>query len=136
MGSSALAEDILAQIADAVIYADHHGVIRRWNHGAEAIFGHSAAEALGQNLDLIVPIDLRAAHWRGFGAAMAKGILELDGRPTLTRAVRKDGATIYVELSFALVHSGIGRGSLGAVAVARKVMRRKPEQPAVRELVS
>ncbi len=58
-----LAEDILEQIADAVIYADRGGIIRRWNRGAEAVFGFSAAEAIGQNLDLIVPAHLQAAHW-------------------------------------------------------------------------
>jgi PAS domain S-box-containing protein len=45
---SSLAEMILDQIADAIIYADRTGTIRRWNRGAVALFGYSAAEALGQ----------------------------------------------------------------------------------------
>jgi len=69
MEEAALAESILEQIADAVIYADDTGRIVRWNHAASALFGYSAAEALGQNLDLFIPEHLRAAHWRGFGAA-------------------------------------------------------------------
>ena len=44
---SSLAEAILEQIADAVIFADATGTIRRWNRAA-ALFGSSAAEALGQ----------------------------------------------------------------------------------------
>ena len=58
---SSLAEAILEQIADAVIYADDTGTIMRWNHAAAALFGYSAAEALGQNLDLIIPEHLRVA---------------------------------------------------------------------------
>ena len=39
----------------AILYADRDGKIRLWNAGAEAMFGYTAAEALGQSLDLIVP---------------------------------------------------------------------------------
>src|SRR5207244_5654074 len=86
---SALAESILEQIADAVVYADDTGTIMRWNHAAAALFGYSAAEALGQNLDLIVPEHLRAAHWRGFKAAMTTGVMTLQGRPTVTRGTHQ-----------------------------------------------
>ena len=88
---SSLAESILEQVADAVIYADDTGTITRWNHAAAALFGYSAAEALGQGLDLIIPEHLRAAHWRGFEAAMTNGDMKLQGRPTLTRAAHQDG---------------------------------------------
>ncbi|SEF14082.1 PAS domain S-box-containing protein [Burkholderia sp. WP9] len=41
--TSALAEWIIEQTADAVIYADRSGAIARWNHAAAALFGYSAA---------------------------------------------------------------------------------------------
>jgi PAS domain S-box-containing protein len=69
-----LAEAIVEQIADAVIFADATGTISWWNRAAAALFGYSAAEALGQKLDLIIPEHLRAAHWRGFEAAMTNGV--------------------------------------------------------------
>jgi hypothetical protein len=40
------------------------------------LFGYSAEEALGQSVELIIPDDLRAAHWTGFDAAMTKGAHE------------------------------------------------------------
>jgi PAS domain S-box-containing protein len=123
---SSLAESILEQIADAVIYADDKGTIRRWNDAAAALFGYSAEEALGQNLDLIVPEHLRAAHWRGFEAAMTKGVMKLQGRPTVTRATHQTGRKLYVEMTFALVKGQAG----GAVAVARDVTERVEEQRA------
>ena len=116
-----LAERILDSAGDAVIFADRSGTIRRFNRAAEALFGFSAEEALGQSLDLIVPEHLRAAHWRGFDAAMKTGKLKLEGRPTLTRALHKSGRKLYVEMTFALVK---GDGTLGAVAVARDVTER------------
>lgn len=56
----------------AVIVADTEGVITQWNEGAERLFGHTAAQAVGQSLDLVVPEHLREAHWAGFRRAMAE----------------------------------------------------------------
>ena len=127
---SSLAERILDQIADAVVYADRTGTIRRWNQGAAALFGYSAAEALGQNLDLIIPEHLRTPHWRGFEAAMTSGVIKLEGRPTLTRATHKSGGKLYVEMTFALVKGDVEGSALGAVAVARDVTPRFEAQRA------
>jgi PAS domain S-box-containing protein len=127
---SALAESILEQMADAVIYADDTGTIMRWNHAAAALFGYSAAEALGQNLDLIVPEHLRAAHWRGFEAATRSGVMKLQGRPTVTRARHQTGRKLYVEMTFALVKGQAVGAARGAVAVARDVTERIEQQRA------
>jgi hypothetical protein len=70
------------------------------------------------SIDIIVPERLREAHWRGFEAAMASGTLKLSGRPTLTRALHKDGSRLYIEMSFALVKNADGN-PVGSVAVAR-----------------
>jgi len=125
-----LAELILEQIADAVIYADGTGTIMRWNHAAAALFGYSAAEALGQNLDLIIPEHLRAAHWRGFEAATRSGVMKLQGRPTVTRATHQTGRKLYIEMTFALVKGEAGDAARGAVAVARDVTERIEQQRA------
>ena len=114
-----LAEQILDQVGDALICADRTGAIIRWNRASTALFGFSAEEALGQSLELIIPDHLRAAHWSGFDAAMTKGALKLQGRPTLTRALHKSGRRLYVEMTFAIVKSDAGSEVLGAVAVAR-----------------
>jgi PAS domain S-box-containing protein len=126
---SSLGERIVDQIADAVIYADRSGTIRRWNQAAAALFGYSAAEAVGQNLDLIIPEHLRPQHWRGFEGAVNTGVMKLEGRPTLTRAAQKGGGKLYVEMSFALVKDVDG-SPLGSVAVARNATERIEAQRA------
>ena len=124
---SSLARSILEQIADAVIYADAAGTIVVWNAAAAALFGHSAAEAVGQSLDLIIPEHLQKPHWRAFEAAMTSGVMRLQGRPTLTRAKHQSGRKLYVEMTFALVNQAEG-AARGAVAVARDVTERIEQQ--------
>lgn len=127
-----LAERILDQLADAVIYADPAGTIVRWNGASSALFGYSAEEALGKSIDLIIPEHLRAAHWAGFDAAMAKGVMKLQGRPTLTRAVHKSGRRLYIEMTFAIVRGDSDSEILGSVAMARDVTERVEKERAAR----
>jgi PAS domain S-box-containing protein len=119
---SSLIERIVDSVADAVIFADRSGTIARWNRACESLFGFAAQEALGQNLDLIIPERLRGSHWRGFDAAIERGVTRLQGRPTVTRAVRKGGRKLYVEMTFAIV--AVAGEAQGAVAVARDVTER------------
>src|SRR5215813_9937952 len=129
---SKLAERFLEQVADAVICSNHSGTIIRWNHASTALFGHSAEEALGQSLDLIIPEHLRAAHWSGFDAAMATGTTKLQGRPTLTRALHKSGRRLYVEMTFAIVTDEARSQVLCSVAMARDVTERVERERAAR----
>ena len=124
-----LGELIIEQAAEAIVYANREGVIERWNAAAAAMFGFSAAEAIGQSLDLMIPEHLRQAHWRGFDAAMASGKTRLGGRPTLTRGLHKSGKKLYVEMSFATVVDDAG-SALGSVAVARDVTERVEREKA------
>jgi PAS domain S-box-containing protein len=62
---------IKAMTDHAIVVTDADGTITWRSPGAEALFGHSAAAALGQSLDLIVPDALRARHWAGFRRVMA-----------------------------------------------------------------
>lgn len=96
-------EQFMQQAPDAMIVADHAGTIRYWNPAAERIFGFPAEEAVGVSLDLIIPDQFRAAHWRGFEQAMASGQTKYHGQALPTKALHRDGRTIYVELSFSIV---------------------------------
>ncbi len=124
-----LGELIIEQAAEAIVYANREGVIERWNAAAAAMFGFSAAEAIGQSLDLMIPEHLRQAHWRGFDAAMASAKTRLGGHPKLTRGLHKSGQKLYVEMSFALVLDDAG-SPLGSVAVARDATERVAREKA------
>ncbi|MER1968572.1 PAS domain S-box protein [Castellaniella sp. GW247-6E4] len=128
----ALAEWIIEQTSDALIYADRAGNIRRWNRAAGRLFGFDADEAMGGSLDLIIPEHLRAAHWAGYRAAIDSGSLRLQGLPTLTRAVGKGGHKLYVEMTFALVKDS-GGAVVGSVAMARDVTERIEKERTARK---
>ena len=115
---SELSQAIVEQSADAIIFADQAGVIQIWNAASERLFGFTAADSVGQSLDLIIPERLREPHWRGYHTAMQSGATRHAGRPTLTKALHKSGETIYVQMSFAVVASS-ENVVLGSVAIAR-----------------
>lgn len=121
--TATLDESIIEHMSEAVIYATRDGVVQRWNASAAAMFGFSAAETVGHRMDMMIPEHLRAAHWRGFDAAMNSGKLRLSGRATLTRGLHKSGRKLYVEMSFSLVRDAAD-AVIGSVAVARNVTER------------
>ena len=123
---------LLDQAPDAVIFADLQGTIVEWNDGAEAIFGHAALDAVGQSLDLIVPERFREAHWAGYTRALAEGETKYRGQALPTRSIRKDGADIYVELTFAIVKNADGT-VIGALAHARDITQRWAKEREQRE---
>ncbi|MCC6207166.1 MAG: PAS domain S-box protein [Gammaproteobacteria bacterium] len=106
------------QAPDAIIFADRSGAIRVWNSGAETVFGYSADEMQGCNLDVIIPERLRSAHWQGFHRAIDTGLTKYDNRVLTTRSVHKNGSKLYVDMSFGLVRDATGV-VIGALAVAR-----------------
>ncbi|MEO7206854.1 MAG: PAS domain S-box protein [Steroidobacteraceae bacterium] len=124
-----LAREIIEQAADAIIFADIHGVIQSWNRAATATFGFSGTEAVGQSLDIIIPTHLRGAHWAGFHRAMESGETRLAGHATITRALHRNGRRLYVEMSFAVVRDPAGTIA-GSVAVARDVTLRYANEKA------
>ena len=89
---------------DAVLYATKDGRIQYWNGGCEAIFGWSAAEAVGQSMDLIIPERLRPRHWEGWDKSMATGVTRYSGRDLLAvPAQRKDGQPLSIEFTIQLI---------------------------------
>lgn len=99
---------VVGQLPVSVIVADKEGRITVWNHASEALFGFTAAEAIGRNLDLIVPERLRKAHWDGFDRALASGSTKYAGQVLVTRATHKDGRKLYVEFSFGMLKDASG----------------------------
>ncbi len=127
-----LSAQIVEGIGDAVVFADRDEVIHLWNSGAEAIFGYTAAEAVGQTLRLIIPEKLRARHSMGYANAMGSGVTRYGRELLAVPAMRKDGARISLEFSVLLVRDAAGT-VVGAAAVIRDVTARWQQDKALKE---
>jgi len=117
---------------DPLIFADREGVIRIWNAAAAELFGHSREEAIGQTLDLIIPERFRDQHWTGFDGALAAGETKYRGQVLTSRSMRKDGTTMYVEMTFSIPKDAEG-AALGALASLRDVTERFERERAARQ---
>ena len=127
-----IADALLSTRSDAIVAADRDGVIRFWNRGAERIFGHAAADAVGRSLDLIIPERLRQRHWDGYGRTMATGQSRYgEGEMLSVPALRRDGATISVEFTIVPLRAADGQMT-GIVAIMRDATTRFEELRALR----
>jgi two-component system sensor kinase FixL len=111
---------------DAIIGKDLAGTILSWNHGAERMYGYSAAEAVGRHIGLIVP-----PH----ALAELTSILERVAAGTRVRhcetvRLTKEGHLLDVSLSVSPILGEQGQ-IIGASAIARDI---SAEKKSVRDL--
>jgi PAS domain S-box-containing protein len=130
--SPRLFERIVTDMPEAVIVSDRTGIITFWNRGAEVMFGHAAADAVGQSLDLIIPDRFRARHWEGYQTVMATGVTRYGTDLLAVPAIRKDGRRISIEFSIVLLREDDGEVA-GAAAIMRDVTARWERERAARE---
>jgi len=132
-----LATDVVlamtAQAPDGIVIVDPEGLIRYWNRGAERIFGYAAAEAIGRNLDVIIPEKHRQRHWDGFVAAMAAGASKYGDNDLLAvPALTASGGIVSIEFSVVLLSGPDGTpGYIGAVI--RDVTARRAQEKEIRQ---
>ncbi len=91
---------ILDAAQEAFVSMDAKGVIVRWSHQAEVLFGWSADEAIGQQArDLAVPLDLRGRHDAGLRRYRDRGDGPLAENRIEVQAVDRAGRRFPVEIS-------------------------------------
>ena len=127
-----LYRQIVENARDAIIFADREGVIRFWNAGAEAVFGYTAAEAVGQTLDLIIPENLRDRHWAGYRRVMETGVTRYAQDVLAVPGDRKDGARISLEFTIVLIRDA-QNAVRGIAAILRDVTARWKREKALKQ---
>lgn len=105
---------------DAIISKTLDGIITSWNAGASALFGFSAAEAIGSPITILIPDDRR--HEEDLILAKLRAGERISQFETVRRA--KDGRLIAVELSISPVCDPQGR-VIGASKIARDISERR-----------
>ncbi len=130
-----LCRRIVEGTPDAVVFSDQDGIIRFWNKGAQAIFGYTAEEAVGENLDIIVPEKMRERHWEGYFQVMKTGITKYGKDLLAVPGIRKDGSRVSLEFSVALIRDEDGV-LLGVSAVLRDVTARWQKEREMKERIA
>ncbi|MGE3628812.1 MAG: PAS domain S-box protein, partial [Sandaracinaceae bacterium] len=107
---------IVESAADAVIGASLDGRITFWNRAAEILYGHSAAEALGRHIRIIVP-DERVPELEAILAKVRAGDPVQHLR---TVRVTSDGRELHIALTISPILDS-GGTIIGESAIARDV---------------
>lgn len=134
MDTHRIAERIVADALDAIIYAGRDGTIQLWNRGAEVMFGWSAQEAEGKSLDIIIPEKHRPAHWRGWDRVMASGETKYGSDPLSVPGIRKDGSTLSLDFTIVMLTDEGGEVE-GVAAILRDVSKRWQETRELRRQI-
>lgn len=119
---------LVSSSADAIVGLTKLGTILSWNAGAEAIYGHTADEALGQPITLVTPPD-RADELMERVKAAAEGRIV---RGYESVHVRKDGQTVDVALTISPV-AGAEGATTALCMTARDVTEHRRADQALRD---
>ncbi len=92
-------QSILDTIPDAVVVIDRAGLMTSFSPAAERLFGWTAAEAIGQNVNLLMPSPYRQAHDGYLDRYAATGEKRIIGVGRVVVGERKDGSTFPMELA-------------------------------------
>jgi len=111
---------IIASSDDAILSTDLNMVITSWNLGAERLYGHSAEEAIGGSVMMVVPDDRREEE----PAILAKIRAGQKVEPYETKRRCKNGRLVDVLLSVSPIYDTYGR-IVGASKIAHDISAKK-----------
>jgi anti-anti-sigma factor len=127
-GPAALTPAVLWQLIDALgdglALVDDGGAIVLINRRCSEMFGYPREELIGQPADILVPVDLQAAHRKQRAAyGQAPRTRPMGARARLA-GLRKDGTSVPVEISLSPVPTATGRYVLAVIRDSVEARRR------------
>ena len=124
-------QSILATVPDAMVVIDERGIMQSFSLTAERLFGWTAAEAVGQNVSLLMPGPYSDEHDGYLRRYLATGERRVIGTGRIVEGKRKDGSTFPMELSVGEMQSSEGRFFTGFV---RDLSERQETEQRLHEL--
>ena len=106
---------VLDTAVDAIIVIDAHARIEVYNQACWRLFGYTAAEALGQNVRLIMPLEFARDHDRYLQDYLRTGERKIIGIGREVRAQHRDGTIFPVNLSVGEAKTPVGRRFIGII---------------------
>ncbi len=128
--TKALLAALVENSEDSIIAGNLQGNIISWNRGAEAIFGYSAAEVIGQHMSMLVPPErqavleqIAAQAFQGNALSQHEGL-----------ALNKSGQRIHVSFSASPIKNS--QGQVVAIATILRDISERHEANHARALLA
>jgi diguanylate cyclase (GGDEF)-like protein/PAS domain S-box-containing protein len=122
---------ISTSAADAIIMIDQEGMITFWNPAAEKVFGYSSQEAIGRDVQMLIPLQYQAFHREAFSRFKISGQGPFIGKTVETTALKKDRSEFPVSLSLAAIKI---KDRWNAVGIIRDITDNKDAEEKLRRL--
>lgn len=113
---------ILETAAEGIMVIDEGGTVELYNPAAEAIFGYSPAEVIGQNIKMLLPAPYAEEHDGYLATYLRTGKKHIIGSTRELAGLRKDGEIFPLDLSVSETIAGGVRKFTGLV---RDITERK-----------
>jgi two-component system sensor kinase FixL len=126
-------QSILDTMPEAMVVIDEHGVMQSFSSAAERLFGYSTAEAVGQNVKILMPAPYRDNHDGYMQRYKDSGERRIIGIGRVVVGQRKDGSTFPMELAVGEMKSGPQRFFTGFI---RDLTERQKTEARLQELQS
>ena len=112
----------------AILATDVDGRIESWSPGAEAVFGWTAAEAIGQPFDITFTAEDRASGEPKAELARARAN---GSTPDRRWHERKDGTRVYIDGATHVLHGGMGERF---VKIGQDITQRREWEQSLKDL--
>ncbi|MFG6430884.1 PAS domain S-box protein [Roseateles sp. LYH14W] len=119
---------VVESSADAIIVKSLDGRITNWNAAAARMFGYTAAEAVGQPVQMLIPPEREAEEMR-IVANLAQG---QQVPPLRTVRIAKDGRRLEISAQVSPLRDAAGR-IIGGVNSARDLTHQRQIEAALRQ---
>jgi len=124
-------QSILDTVPEAMIVIDERGIMHSFSGAAERLFDYRTADAIGQNVKILMPAPYREAHDGYLHRYLSTGERRIIGVGRVVVGQRKDGSTFPMELAVGEMRSGDQRFFTGFI---RDLTERQRTEARLQEL--
>ena len=133
LGREAHLQSILDTVPDAMIVIDERGIMQSFSSAAERLFGYAAVDALGRNVNMLMPPPYQENHDGYLERYLRTGERRIIGIGRVVVGERKDGSTFPMELAVGEMRSSDRRFFTGFI---RDLTERQQTDARLQELQS
>jgi diguanylate cyclase (GGDEF)-like protein/PAS domain S-box-containing protein len=107
---------ILDNVYEGILTIDEQGCIQSYNRAAESIFGYTATEVMGRNVNMLMPEPYAAEHDGYLARYQREGSPRVIGSGRKVHGKRKNGEVFPMRLAVTEIKRGDGKRFIGLVS--------------------